>query len=1086
MNRLRSSFFLVATILVLATAAMGQSTLGVIRGRVLDQTGAPVPNVAVQVTNTGTNITKTVTSNDAGAFEAGYLQPGTYAVRAEAPGFKKFSAENIQLSASAIVLTDVKLTVGDVTSSISVEAGAPLITTETAVIADVKTQAQYLQAPLNNRGNWDSYVIGFMSLVPGAQPLSASYNVSFAGSRPTMQNFTVDGVTTVSTLSGGGPLGPNQPSMDYIREVKVDLSNSSAEYSAPGYVDVVTRGGENAFHGSAFEYYNTAGLNARNFFANRVAFNVMNDFGGSISGPVKKNKTFFSGAFEGFNSHSAAQINASLPSARVRGGDFSQIKDSAGREIVIKDPTNGTPFPGAVIPASRLSATAQKIQQRFFPATNYGGAENVVGSYRDLWKQVMRKEQVDVRIDHQFSERNSLFSRFSAARLPNGSLEGGLPTIGARKQRREARNFILSDTHTFRPDLVNEFRFGIVRGYNPYSGPVNGPEIVKELGLTNLPANLPNVEALPTISISGYQGISQIIYWRPAEMIYQWQDNVSWIHGRHTVKMGADIWRNYGSNYAVSPSSAFGSANFTGAFTGYGYADFLLGVPYQASRASTGFDKLKSTNVDKFFFIQDDFKATPRLTLNVGLRYELNPPYVERQDRIANFDPFSGKLVVPTDASKSFLAPGFLSANLIPVVTASQAGLPTRTLAYTDKNNFAPRAGLAYKLTSDNKTVFRSSFGIFYDSFTAFYWRTMTGGPYNGSEVSPVNTFNNGQALWQFPAMFPQTTSQVGTASLTGLDPHTVIPYMEQWNATVERELPANMGLRISYVGSASHHLAQAYNLNQPQPSTTPYSVSRRPYPQLGSVTYRQSSGNAKYNALMLVLERKFKNGLQFQASHTWAKNLTDTAGEDESGGSLQNAYDRRAEWGNYAAVRHHRFVFSSTYELPFGTGHKLGASGLWNHVAGGWSLSTFVLLQTGPYFTPSFSGVDPANVGASGGRPDRVADGNLSNPTIYKWFDPAAFVAPPANAGRFGNSGVNILQGPGTANVDLGLYKKFAIRDRLRMRIEATFTNALNHPNFGTPYSNISVSSAGMIQSIQGLEGAGARTTRLGARLDF
>jgi hypothetical protein len=334
--------------------------------------------------------------------------------------------------------------------------------------------------------------------------------------------------------------------------------------------------------------------------------------------------------------------------------------------------------------------------------------------------------------------------------------------------------------------------------------------------------------------------------------------------------------------------------------------------------------------------------------------------------------------------------------------------------------------------------------------------------------------------------MFPQVVSQVGTASLTGLDPHTSIPYMQQWNATVERELASGLGLRVSYVGSATHHLAQAYNLNQPIPSTTPYSVSRRPYPQLGTVTYRQSSGNAKYNALMAVLERKFKNGLQFQGGYTWAKNLTDTHGEDEAGGSLQNAYDRRSEWGNYAAVRHHRFVFSSMYDLPFGKGHKRADTGWVNLLAGGWSVSTFVLLQTGPYFTPSFSGVDPANVGVSGGRPDRVADGNLSDPSISKWFDPAAFVAPPANAGRFGNSGVNILQGPGTANVDLGLYKRFDLRERWRLRLEATFTNALNHANFGTPYSNISVNSAGIVQSIQGMEGAGPRTTRLGARLDF
>ncbi|HWQ54100.1 MAG TPA: carboxypeptidase-like regulatory domain-containing protein [Bryobacteraceae bacterium] len=1071
--------------LVLSHLAVGQSTLGVIRGRTLDPSGAPIPNLAVRVVNTGTNIEKAVVSDESGLFEATYLQPGAYNLTAEAAGFPRCTVEGLVLSAGATVRADLKFVIGEVSSSVTVAAGAPVINTETAVIADIKTQEQYLSAPLNNRGYWDSYVLGFMSLVPGAQPMSASYNISFAGSRATMQNFTVDGVTTVSTLSGGGPLGPNQPSMDYIREVKVDLSGSSAEYSSPGYVNVVTRGGENQFHGSAFEYYNTAGFNARNFFANRVAFNVMNNFGGSISGPVRRNKTFFSAAFEGFNNHSAAQITANLPSERVRSGDFSRLMSATGTPLTIKDPANnGAPFPGAVIPASRISATSQKIQTRFFPATNYGGEDNVTGSYRDLWKQVMRKEQVDFRIDHQFSSRNSLFGRFSAARLPNGTLEGGLPTIGARKQRRQARNFILSDTHTFTPTLINEFRFGLVRGYNPYSGPVNGPEIVKELGLTNLPADLPNVEALPTISISGYQGISQIIYWRPAEMIYQWQDNISWIHGRHTVKMGADIWRNYGSNYAVSPSSAFGSVNFTGSMTGYGYADFLLGVPYQASRSSTGFEKLKSMSVDKFFFIQDDFKVSPRLTLNFGLRYELNPPYTEQNDTLANFNPFTGQLVVPNDAVKSKLAAGFLASKLVPIVTAEQAGLPARTLAFTDKNNFAPRLGLAYKLTEDSRTVFRSSFGTFYDSFTGLYWRGMTGGPFNGNEVSPVNSYSNGMPLWQFPNMFPTVLSQTGTASLTGIDPHTVTPAMHQWNATLEREITGGMGLRVSYIGSATRHLALGRNLNQPVPGTVPYSAALRPYPNLSTVTYRDSSGNAKYHAMTVVLERKMKNGLQFQASHTWAKNLTDAHGEDENGGSMQNAYDRKAEWGNYAAMRRHRFIFSSMYELPFA---KLGPDRRWfKGLAGGWSLSSFVLLQTGPYFSPTFSGLDPANVGTSSGRADRISDGNLSGGTIYKWFDTTAFAVPTANSGRFGNSGVNILRAPGTANVDLGLYKSVQVSERMRVRLEGTLTNALNHPNFAAPASNISLSSAGVITATQGMEGAGARTARFGARLDF
>lgn len=1084
MTRAKSALFAAAVFLLAAAVLLSQSTFGVIRGRVLDPTGAAVPGVTVLVTNTGTGIGKSITSDAAGAYEVGYLQPGTYSVSAEAAGFKKFLTQGLVLSANATVVVDVKLEVGDLTSSVTVEAGAPVITTESAAISDIKTQQQYLLAPLNNRGWWDSYVLNFVYMVPGVQPSFTGYAASFAGTRFSMNNFSVDGITTVSTLSAG-PLGPNNPSMESIREVKVDFSGHSAEFGAPGYVNIVTKGGENQLHGSLFWLYNTAGLNARNYFARSVAFEVMNNFGGSISGPVKKNKTFFSGSFEGFNRRAAANINTNLPSARIRQGDFSQLRDARGNLVVIKDPATGQPFPGNVIPSSRLNPTALKIQSRFFPMPNYGDPESVVGNYRDLFKQAFRKEQVDVRIDHTFSEMNSMFARFNAARLPNGSLEGGLPTIGARKQRRQARNFLLSDTHTFRPNLINEFRFGVVRGYNPFSGPVNGPQIVKELGLTNLPADLPEVEALPTVSIAGFHGVSQIIYWRPVEMIYQWQDNVSWIRGRHTIKIGGEVWRNFGSNYGVSPSSAFGSVSFTGNYSGNGYADFLLGIPRLASRASAGFVKLKSTNYDKFVFIQDDFKATPRLTINLGLRYEINPPYVEKQDLIASFDPYRGILTVPTEASKSGLYPGFVNSKLVPVLTAKEAGLPTRTLGYTDWNNFAPRIGVAYKLTSDSKTVLRSGYGIYYDAFTATIWRSMVGGPYNGNELSPVNTITNGQPLWQLPDMFPRVLSQVGTASLVGLDPHIKNPYIQQWNFTLEREV-AEIGLRASYIGSKTHQLALVYNKNQLQPSTIPYSASRRPFPQLAGATWRENGGNAYFNSLVLSAERKFKNGLQFQLGHTWAKNLTDTHSDGEEGAGIENSYDRRREWGNHGYTRRHRFVFSAIYDLPFGAGHRLGAGKLANYVAGGWTLSVFGLMQTGPYFTPSFSGSDPANIGTSGGRPDRVGSGKLENPTIQRWFDPAAFVAPPANAGRFGNSGVNILRGPGTQVLNAGLFKKINLGEKAKLQMEATFTNVLNHTNFSTPYANISISSAGVIGATQGLENAGPRTTRLGMRIDF
>jgi hypothetical protein len=1075
---------LLALGLLVCTATVAQTTFGVIRGRVLDPSGAAVPNAKVVVTNTSTNIEKIAAADESGAYQVGYLQPGPYSVSAEAAGFRKFIAKDIPLSAQAVVLVDAKLEVGELSNSVTVTGGAPVINTENAVLSDIKSAEQYLNTPLNVRGNWDSYVFSYMSMVPGAQPTDTGYDISFGGTRSSAGNVTIDGINIKSPLFGGGGIGPAAPSMDFIQEVDVQSSGNSAEFGSPGHVTVVTKGGENTLHGSAFWYYNTAGLNARDFFATRKAFNVMNDFGAHITGPIRQNRTFYSGAFEGFNLHNAAILNLNLPSDRVRKGDFSQVKGANGSPIVIKDPFTGTPFPGGIIPPGQINAVAQKVQARFYPATNYGDPESVAGNYRDVIKQTQRKEQVDVRIDHQISSSNSLFGRFDAMRAPNTPLDGGMPTIGFRIQRRQTRNFLVSDTHIFRPTLINEFRFGLTRGFNPRSGPINGPDIIQQLGLTNLAPNLPQVNAMPTFSISGFQGISEIAYNTPAEIGYQWQDNLTWTHGRHTVKMGTEIVHNYAAMYTVSPQAAFGNISFTGSYSGYSYADFLLGIARSASRTTSGFVRDHRTSTDMAFFLQDDFKVSPRLTVNFGLRYELNPPYVEKEGRSANFDPWTGRLIVPNEGARAQLNSAFAASSVVPIITAAEAGLP-ESLVFTDKLNFAPRVGFAYKLTSDNKTVVRAAYGIFNDHLASPIWSSLGGGPYAGTASAPPNSITNGVALWQLPAMFPSSLNQSSTASLVGVDPHIRTPYMQQWNFTLEREV-GRMGLRASYMGITSQKLVAPRNVNQLLPSTVPFSVSRRPFPKLSSVTYSENADTAFYNGLILSMERKFQNGLQFQASHTWAKNLTNDHVEDEAGSMAENSYNRRAEWGNNAYTRRHRFIFNASYDLPFGKGHHLGANGLLSRLVGGWSLTAFSIFQTGQYFTPSFSSGDPSNTGASGGRPDRIGNGNLDNPTLTKWFDPSAFVAPPANAGRFGNSGVNILRGPGTEVLNMGLFKKIPLTERLQSRLEGTFTNVLNHPNFGVPNSLITSSAAGLIQGSQTVENAGPRTARLGLRFDW
>lgn len=1079
----RNAFFATLVLLGGLTAALqAQTTFGTIRGRAMDSTGAVVPGVKITVKNTNTGVAKSVESDESGAYEVGYLQPGTYGVTAERAGFKRFASQQIPLSANAVVLAEVRLEVGDVSDLITVSGAAPLIATESAQLTQVKNQRQYMEAPVIAR---DSFYNMF-SLIPGTQPTDFAYEQSFAGGRSNAANYTVDGISMNSVLFSA-VLGPVNPSLELIQEVNVQLSGNPAEFGSPGQATIVTKGGDNRFHGSAVWYYNTAGMNARPFFSPTRPFAVTNDYGFSVSGPLRKNRTFYSGAFEAYNYRSAALPNLNLPSRSLRAGDFSKLTDAAGRPVSILDPTTATPFAGSVIPASRLNATALKIQERFYPQPNFGGPESITGNYRAAIKQGNRREGVDVRVDHQISAKNSLFGRFGASRSPQAPLEGGMPTIGFRIQRRQGRSLLLSDTHIFRPGLINELRLGMARNYNPRQGPIYGPDIVKELGLTNLTPNLPEINALPVFAITGFQGISQIAYNTPAEMNYQLQDNVSWIRGRHTLKMGGEVAHHYGAIYAISPTSAYGNVSFTGQYTNNAYADFLVGIPRTATVTVAGFSRDHATNTDYAMFVQDDFKVTPRLTVNLGLRYEYNPPFREQEDRRASFDPATGKLVVPSEQAKKQISSAFLATSLAPIVTADAMGWPTR-LVRADRNNFAPRIGAAYKVTADNKTVLRAAYGIFYIPYRYGIWGGLGGGPFTGSAAAAPNVITGGVPTWRLPQMFPSALNQSGTANLQGINPNLKVPYLEQWNVTLEREI-AHMGLQVTYTGTKSMQLPISRNINQVAPSTLPFSVSRRPFPLLGTVNYTDNGGTQIYHGLMMTAERRMRNGLHFQVSHTWAKSLTDSRIIDDTSdgtGYLENAYDRRREWGDDTYIRRHRFTANAVYEFPFGGGHRLASRGLAKLLAGGWSISPLLVMQTGQYFTPSFAGRDPANIGTSSGRPDRVANGNLENPAIGKWFDLAAFAIPPVNAGRFGNSGVNILEGPGLKLLSASLLKRIAIREGMWLKVEGTFTNVLNHPNFGLPGPVITTAAGGVIQSTGSLESAGARTGRLGVRLDW
>ena len=729
------------------------------------------------------------------------------------------------------------------------------------------------------------------------------------------------------------------------------------------------------------------------------------------------------------------------------------------------------------------------MQDRFFPLPNFGDVNTFApGNWRGAIRGTGFKHQHDLRIDHKLTAANSVFGRMSYGYMGQNVADSDLITEGNRVQNRKAAAVTLADTHIISPNLINEFRYGMVWNTNPFDMQADGPALIKEFGIQGLTPE--NVHTVPFFAITGFYGVTNENPWGWVnERAHAFVDNISWIRQNHTFKGGIEIRRNMGAQYPLSPRNTLGNWSFNGAYSGYSYADFLLGIPQTASRgAVAGIAELVNTDFSAFF--QDDWKITRKLTLNLGVRYDLNPPYHETSGRFFQFDPATGKVIVP-QAGLSAVNKVFPS-NIIPVVSAKDAGMPEK-LFNTDKNNFAPRVGFSYRPLATSNFVVRGGYGIFFDPNTASLYSAATAGPFVSNE-SFTNSITNGVPLFMFPQGFPSATGAPGTQSFSPIDQNLRIGYIQQWNLTVEREV-LRMGVRVSYIGTTSHQLTWGQNLNQPRAGLVPFSNSLRRFPNIQNVNYLVNGGNSAYNSLHVVAERKTSNGLYYQLGWTWAKNLTDVAGEGDTGSVPQDSYFRGGDRGNVAYMARHRLVGQLLYTLPFGPGRPYLSSlrGVGRILASGWTLSSALSAQTGTWFNPTFAGFDVSNTNTVGGRPDRIASGALptGERTIYHWFDPTAFVVPgdvtgdfrpDVAVGRFGNSGVAILDGPGQFILNAGIHKDIALYERARLLLQFTATNVLNHVNYNNPATAISSpSTVGRISSA-----GAARTGQVAVRIEF
>lgn len=1066
-----------------------QSTFASLTGSVTDSQGLAINGASIRAVHTASGFVTTVASNGQGVYTLAQMKQGEYRVEVRFAGFRTFEAQNLILEAMNIRRLDVRLEPGSVENSVQVTAGVALIETDTGRISDTKNAEVLKSIPLNSRALW-----GYVALNPGvAQATSSSSYRRFSGSRLNQSDATIDGITTNNGMDGG-QVSPLVNYIESFEEVRVDLANNTAEFANLGQVTVVSRSGSNRVRGTAFDYYSTPMFRARNPFALERTTGVTHFPGYSIGGPVMlpkiydgRNKTFFFHSYElTKGSQVATLFNPTVATPNWRQGNFTGSS--------IRDPSNGNvPFPGNQIPAARISGVARKIQDRFFPLPNFGDPNQFQSqNFRQILNRPRDPENyITGRIDHRFSDKSSLFGRYTYNRAIDRRYEGALPAIGQRDGRRDTRAFTLSHSYVFRPNLLNEARWGYAFNDSPRKGAINGKQLIAELGITGLVDDLPDREGLLVTRFSqlGLTGIAAPEWRTPgfSSLLNQFQDNLSFFRGKHSVKMGIQLGR-VGFSELQQSANQFGNITFSNRFTGHPYADFLLGIPTSSVRA---FAPLRQDTVrwTYDFFVAEEYKVSRKLTLTMGLRYEFHPPPKEKNGLISVFDIVSGRIIIP-DGTLSKVSP-LMPRGYVDIVEAGKANYTGGALVRTDRNNFAPRLGAAFRPWG-NKTVFRAGFGMFYDIVPR--GATTIGTPFNLSEPVFTNPIDNPTVI--FPRIFPSSAGGLSSVNLpSAVREDLRIPFSMQYNFTIEQEW-WRTGFRLSYIGTNTRQGEYRIDVNQPVPDARAFVDKPRPFPRYPAISYLTNGAGHQYNAFTAEVKRNLTGGLHLQASYQLARDI----GDLERGDSPEDAYDRRRERGVWADIPTHRLNWNFVLPLPFGKGKRYFASAgkLAGLVVGGWQISGIYVINSGQFLTPLWTGPDPTGTAFTASRtpaqvtirPNALRNGNLptGERSVDRWFDVGAFTAP--SAGAFGNSARGVIKGPGIHVFQSGVYKTIPLGERVMLRGELTGQNIFNHPNYSAPGMNINApANAGVITDVGGvqmLDPSAARSLRLGVRLEW
>ncbi|MFB3825430.1 MAG: carboxypeptidase regulatory-like domain-containing protein [Bryobacteraceae bacterium] len=1047
---------------VFGAALYGQLTLSTIRGTATDPTGAVVGDVLITVTNLETNARREVRTGASGDYEIPDLQRGTYRLNATREGFKTFVADNVILEGNQVRRIDVSLEIGSVGTEVVVKANAAVIQTDTAKVqADIDT-AKHLDTPwVGGMATLDPSL--FITSAPLVSQQSGAWYAQWAGQSRSQVQEGQDGHTNDQDVNQINDI------MD-AQEVTVVTVNNTAEFARVGFMNMTTKAGTNEFHGRAAYFNLNSALAARQFFEDTKGRQLIHTISVAAAGPVIKNKTFFYASANILKIPSKSFFLRSVPTNLMRSGDFSQLLP----RIVITDPLSGQPFPRNVIPQNRISAVSQAVNQNYLPAPNRGveGAQSNNYAFTFPYPQdyTLRKDFTQ-RIDHQVSSKNRIMGRL----IENWGLyvlPTNFPSFSWTRVRFNV-HAVFEDTHIFSPNLVNTARVGLYKEKytdgDPLYGvtPFKGDEAVKKIGLQGVNPKGYSAEGFPRMNITGYPEMyTQPGGVRQNDHDWGYADTLTWNKGRHVIKMGGE-YKPQSRFSGQIPEGTYGVFAFNGSFSGYGYADFLLGIPF----TSTRLDPLTNRTLrdsELGLFITDSFKVNNRLTLDLGLRWDRfgSPNYED--NLMYRWDLASGNVVIPpgTEGKVSPLYP-----SNIKLVSGDVQMSPS-------KSNFVPRIGFAYRLS--DKTVVRGGYGMFSETLGRYAYVQGTG-PFQISETYQ-NAITNGQPQFMFPNPFPPTLAgaRIPSQSVTGYPVDATNGKIHQWNLTVERQFK-DTGFRLSYVGSHDYGMHYGIAVNKPQPSLIPFTADRRPWPQYTAASYYRNDGESKFNAVTLEAIRKVGQ-LTFDTHWTLASSYSNF----QSGANFESPY-RAPVFSRDQYTPRQRFVTNLTWEIPVGKGRRFmpAAHPVVNGVLGGWQVYWIGYLETGHFFSPGYSGRDASNTNTTGGLPDRICNGNLpsSQRSINRWFDASCFAVP--QSGTLGNSGAFVLEGPGYNMQHLSIAKTFPITERFRFTFTTAASNILNHANFRPPAANISVpGQVGVINSL--VEGGESRQIELRGRIDF